>query len=1258
MKTKLRRMLALIIAMLMILFGIQFGFAETPDNSLPNGSPIANAEKDTEKGYITIVSNPVRIFDRGLAKTADDSDLSNFLDKIEITGAEQDAYGNYVIIPDVPYTIQMFFSEKINGRQFGISEQNNVLTYHFPGGFSTQDTWGSFTIPGDEGYVTVDYVISGNTLTVTFDPESPGYQAFLITENMQFEIHATGIISEQEIVFSTEVTGEFVFDDSREVSVQKAGSYDGDLNRIKFTVQASSKGHNTDVHIGDIISGTMLTYDPDTLTVSSNKSNPVVYNADTRAGETFGLTLLSMAHGETVTIEYYADVDLTGVTGIGNGNYGTLEQTGNSVKISSHDDWPGHEVTIDAGDYVNKIKLSNVRKTASSQFIHDGKTYVTWTIVLNENANLSLAGKTVTDTIDASSQQIMRYSGNGLHIEKYEKDGTPAGSGDIAWGTGGLTASNGGSTWTYTIPASDAGHNYKYVITYETEVDSDMFLTTTTVNNSVRDEYDTAYGGANIGTTGQEVDADKSVVHTNVDAANKTAETEWMITFNVPPAGLDSAVINDTLPSILDPETNTWFYDALKADSVRVKEGDLREGESFSVDTTSQNHHVIITFTKNNGESGLSGTGLMRTIHVYLTTTASRDWLLFAERESRARTHLNYAVVTLNGQDIHVSEPVVYNTLNLEKVVYNTYSSNTDPALPIYVYQIILSGVNDDTFVGGPITITDTYDADYLTFQPSYDTNQTYYVNGANGYIYGNNQWNKYEMQNKGPYVVDQSVPEEGKIIFKIDSTTIPKLNGAYYPYYAIYYALQIKDAETLEQMKAEALHTPGLKVPLNNTASSDYFGTNTITTDYTIHALEKTNEPEVYNTETGTYDIQFKLEVNEEALKIGDKDTITVKDTITNLSFDYTSITISPQLEGDVLNRTGNSILFTLHNETHYTITYTTRLVGLQDVAWNNKAELFGYITEKSGNSYMESGGSGSFDVYRMNVMKYAQGNMNEGLEAEFELFEARVKDADGNDISSPTWMKVHEFTTNGTTGIYQIRTVSRDGVEASLRPYSYHDNDGNECFGTGENYGWRYRLVEIKPPPGFIKTDTVYEFGISDIPSYTDPYKYLNDDTVTVVNTPIDDLIEIEIFGNKALEGRKLIDQEFAFSLKPEQTIRGLWGDDYPGGFSGSLTARNDENGHFSFPLSFTYEDYLTAVQKGFIDESQRAEFYYILKEELPEGAEGYVWKGVTYDRSQFLVLVKLYVDDYGLKTEISGYPYDENGIADALWPSGIQH
>ena len=1171
------------------------------------------------------------------------SDLADFLDRIVIVGAELNAEGKYVILEGVPYTIQMYFSEKINGIQFDEDSQGGSLVYHFPNGFTPNHAEGTVEMTGDGGVVRFDYVIDGETLTVTFDKTSPGYSAFIRSENAEIEIHATGLITEEEIEFSSEVSGEFDIDDKREVSVQKVGEYDGELNRIKFTVRAYSKGNNTNIHIGDVITGTALTYDPGSLTVSSSTGSPVPYSADTRPGETFGLTIPSMVHGETVTVEYYADVDLGSLTPTGSGHYGTVEETGNSVRITSDENPPGdHDETSDE-EFTHRITLSTIGKTATDRVVHDGKTYITWTIVLNEDANISIAGKSVTDTIDASSQAIMRYSGSGIHIERYLKDGTPAGTSDVHWGTDGLSASKGGSAWTYTIPETDAGSNYKYVITYETEVDSETFLIPTSVSNTVEDEYGSDHGSTGVETTGEEVEASKTALQSVVDTDRKEAETEWEITFTVPAAGLDSAEIIDSLPGLYDYIGGRWFYDAYK--SVRIGDGDLLDGESYTVETRPQDHQVIISFTKNGGEPGLTGTGLTRTIRVYLTTTAGHDWLEYAESQSWARTHVNNAVVRVNGQDIHVTAQVSFNTTayDLEKIQDGIYTTSTDPALPIYLYKIILTNVNDAAFnAEGFLTVTDTYNSDYLMYLPEYQTYDAGNVNTPNGRVYGNNQWNKYSLQVQGPYVVAQAEPA-GQLVFRLNKADLPKFQSSYYPYYAIVYALQIKDAETLARMQEEALHADGLKVDLANIATNDQFGTSEIVTEYSVKALEKKLEWEE-DSDNGTHDLHFSISVNPLGLKIGDGDTITLKDTLTNLSFDYTSIDIDPVLDGDILNRSGNSIIFTLHNEMPYRITYTARLIGIHDVHWNNKADLHGYVSDVNGTSSSESGGSGSYSSYGMNVLKYAEGNMNDGLGATFELYEARVKDAGGNNIPEPDWVKVHEFTTDGTTGLYTIESVAAEG--RSLRPYSYHDGDGNERFGAAgtESYGWRYRIREIIAPDGYQKTNVEYEFGISDIPSYTAPYTYLNRDTVTIVNKPIPLPVDTSVPGRKVMVGKELESHEFTFSLTPEETALAAWGDGYPGGFTGSLTAFNDESGRFSFPLSFTYDDYLNAAEKGFVDGEGRACLYYVVREVIPEGAEDNVWKNIRFDDSRFLVLVRLSVEGDRLATDTVFYPYGE--------------
>ena len=332
-----------------------------------------------------------------------------------------------------------------------------------------------------------------------------------------------------------------------------------------------------------------------------------------------------------------------------------------------------------------------------------------------------------------------------------------------------------------------------------------------------------------------------------------------------------------------------------------------------------------------------------------------------------------------------------------------------------------------------------------------------------------------------------------------------------------------------------------------------------------------------------------------------------------------------------------GNSLIFTLRNQTPYTITYITRLNGSQNVHWNNKAELFGYIAEMSDTT--SSSASGSYQTYHMNVKKHAEGNLNHGLAATFEIFEARVKDSNGNDIT-PAWRKAGEFTTAEGTGIWKIETVTdANGTERSLRPYSFHDNDGNEQF--GNDYGWRYQIKEIVAPVGYQRTNLVYEFGISDIQSTSAPYNYLNGGTVTIQNhVPQTD---VEISGKKELKGRELKDQEFTFILSPEPNAVQLWGADYPGGFVGTLKAKNNAAGDFSFtPLSFTYDDYLNAKQRGFADANDTAYFYYVTQEEIPTEAEDNMLNGVQYDTSKFLVVVQLHMDGDELKAQTSYYPY----------------
>ena len=148
------------------------------------------------------------------------------------------------------------------------------------------------------------------------------------------------------------------------------------------------------------------------------------------------------------------------------------------------------------------------------------------------------------------------------------------------------------------VPASDTAA-YRYVITYETEVDSDTLLIDTVVSNTVSNEYDSDHGGTSVGSTGDGVTATKTALESVIDAVNKEAETEWEITFTVPAGGLNSAVVTDTMPGRLNNTEGIWYYDTYKDGSAYVVEGDLVAGEDYTVVSVPEDHQVKITFTRN-----------------------------------------------------------------------------------------------------------------------------------------------------------------------------------------------------------------------------------------------------------------------------------------------------------------------------------------------------------------------------------------------------------------------------------------------------------------------------------------------------------------------------------------------------------------------------------------------------------------------------------------------------------------------------------
>lgn len=103
-----------------------------------------------------------------------------------------------------------------------------------------------------------------------------------------------------------------------------------------------------------------------------------------------------------------------------------------------------------------------------------------------------------------------------------------------------------GSSFKYEVPTTDTGI-YKYVITYNTDVDMTKMVSKVDVKNHVNDGSTYTESSAPIyPDEGNEISVSKTAT------AVSQKEITWQITLYIPASGLDNAHVEDTFPA-------TWF---------------------------------------------------------------------------------------------------------------------------------------------------------------------------------------------------------------------------------------------------------------------------------------------------------------------------------------------------------------------------------------------------------------------------------------------------------------------------------------------------------------------------------------------------------------------------------------------------------------------------------------------------------------------------------------------------------------------------
>ena len=408
--------------------------------------------------------------DTGTSSThLNSSDLRNFVDKVEIEGAKMES-GRQVLYPGEKYMFQLTFSESLERQMEPDGE--GKLTYQFPSQvLPTEMADGTFTIDVREGGKSYSvegntFTVQGNTLTVTINTASPYYDKLCSAGDVSFKLEMQGKIAEDstgdKIDFGNGKELPVTYPKGATVSTTKTGSYNKATGEVTYTVTVSSEGTAKNVQVTDTITGTALTYVPNSLSISPAEAGGTLDSADEKG---FVYTIPQVSNGQTVTLTYRAKVDYNA---LGDSKTFTVDQTGNTVKAEPEN---GDGRTPSASTDLKDQQISTVaEKTGSAESpITNNKQTTNWTLTVNKEAHQTVGGKQITDTLVGGGQAKTRYSGDGVTIQRYNSNGDPVGAPfTMTWAELGVTDDS--TEFNFNLPGDD-NQPYCYKITYTTESD-------------------------------------------------------------------------------------------------------------------------------------------------------------------------------------------------------------------------------------------------------------------------------------------------------------------------------------------------------------------------------------------------------------------------------------------------------------------------------------------------------------------------------------------------------------------------------------------------------------------------------------------------------------------------------------------------------------------------------------------------------------------------------------------------------------------
>lgn len=994
----------------------------------------ANADGDVS----TYADSDVSTYaDTGTSSThINSSNLQDFVDEVKIEGAKMES-GRQVLYPGEKYMFQLTFSESLERQMEPDGE--GKLTYQFPSQvLPTEMADGTFTIDVREGGKSYrvegnTFTVEGNTLTVTINKNSQYYDKLCSAGDVSFKLEMQGKIAEDstedKIDFGNGKELPVTYQKGATVSTTKTGSYNKATGEVTYTVTVSSEGTAKNVKVTDTITGTALTYVPDSLSISPAETGGTLDSADEKG---FVYTIPQVSNGQTVTLTYRAKVDYNA---LGDSKTFTVDQTGNTVKAKPEN---GVETPSASTDLKDQQISTIAEKTGSADgTITNNKQTTNWTLTVNKEAHQTVGDKLITDTLVSGGQAKTRYSGDGVTIQRCDSNGNPVGNPFTrTWSDLGVTDDS--TEFQFKLPGDDQPYCYK--ITYTTESDvSNVWDNAENLTNKANVDGTEVTGTVSVGPTpGESFKVEK---HHTMDYEQKLVN--WTVTVTVPDTGFDSEsllVLDDSLPDTWS--TNQWFTDSYVNDSLKVKldDMDVAPGSytlTYNGDAgTNVKRHINLTFTDTMLPIYKAGSG--RELTLTYQTTPGEGW-------PGNVSHFNTVTAKNNNISRTASDSYQFVEPKLTKEAPSNGYSYADNR-HMFRFNLLLQGVHKDTF-----TIHETFDTSLYEV----------YVNASNQWqtIHAGAGDQSWDATNTANYADITVTPTEDGADITLTNLSKKQGSGAYYNYYAICYYLAVKNDAAWATLQQQAVNDPEHKIRVGNTATWDKLTASATNTAYTVAPITKrrTQDPNQANNNTAT----FEIVVNPDRLTLNGGNPITVTDALKITSPtgrgvilpDSVKIQLEPAADNDTTTRAFSddytSMTLTVPDGRKATITYQVKFYSEQDtISYENSVGTSGNFTvsESGNNLHLDQSSGGTATKYVFTLVKQNTEKTEYLPGATFQLYQ-KGKDSKYSPVKSAD----NSFVT----------FITDHKGKASIES----DDSNNWALHGGESYC----LVETYPPAGY---------------------------------------------------------------------------------------------------------------------------------------------------------------------------------------------